>query len=145
MARERTRIPGVPRTRGAGRGRRERRRRDAGQVSVEFLGMTPLILTVLVLLWQFVLVGYTYTLAGHAADEAARAAAVEPFYARGTAARAAVLEDLPDAWSVGGVGVDESDPQLVKVRVALSVPVLFPGVDFPWGHVTGTAGAVRED
>ena len=36
---------------------------DRGQVSVEFLGLLPLILLVLVLLWQFVLVGYTYSLA----------------------------------------------------------------------------------
>lgn len=49
-------------------------RRDAGQVTIEFLGMTPLILVTLVLLWQFVLLGYTFTLAGNAADEAVRAA-----------------------------------------------------------------------
>ena len=49
---------------------------DRGQVTVELLGITPLILVVLVALWQFVLVGYTYTLAGNAADEGARTAAV---------------------------------------------------------------------
>lgn len=36
-----------------------RRRGDRGQVAVEFLGMTPLILLTLIVLWQCVLVGYT--------------------------------------------------------------------------------------
>src|ERR671933_57362 len=45
---------------------------DRGQVSIEFLGMTPLIILTLVLMWQAVLVGYAYTLAGNAADEAVR-------------------------------------------------------------------------
>ncbi|WP_333741768.1 TadE family protein, partial [Streptomyces sp. IBSBF 2806] len=49
------------------------RARDRGQVTVEFLGMTPLIIVTLVVVWQFVLLGYTYTLAGNAADEAVRA------------------------------------------------------------------------
>ena len=42
-----------------------RSRDDRGQVSVELLGITPLILVVLVLLWQFVLLGYAWTLAGN--------------------------------------------------------------------------------
>ncbi|RSM84854.1 septum formation initiator, partial [Streptomyces sp. WAC 01325] len=35
--------------------------------------MLPTIVVTLVLMWQFVLVGYTFTLAGNAADEAVRA------------------------------------------------------------------------
>ncbi len=60
--------------------------RDRGQVTVEFLGMTPAILVTLVVLWQLVLVGYTFTLAGNAADEAARAGtAASPAHARAPA------------------------------------------------------------
>ncbi|WP_372454296.1 TadE/TadG family type IV pilus assembly protein [Streptomyces tardus] len=55
---------------------------DRGQATVEFLGMLPLILLVLVLCWQFVLVGYTFVLAGNAADKGARAAGGGP--ARGS-------------------------------------------------------------
>ncbi|MER7398011.1 TadE/TadG family type IV pilus assembly protein, partial [Streptomyces sp. NPDC000151] len=55
--------------------RLRRMRQDRGQVAVEFLGMLPLILVTLVLLWQCALVGFTYTLAGNAADQAARAGA----------------------------------------------------------------------
>ncbi|KOG37521.1 hypothetical protein ADK38_47275, partial [Streptomyces varsoviensis] len=42
---------------------------DRGQVAVEFVGVLPLILVVLVVVWQCVLVGYTYSLAGNAADK----------------------------------------------------------------------------
>jgi pilus assembly protein CpaE len=99
--------------------------------------MTPLILLVLVLVWQAVLAGYTFTLAGHAADRAARAAAV------GADPRAAAAADLPGAWSVRDFDAPRSDG-MVDVTVGLKVPVLFPGlVDFPL-TVHGHAAAVDE-
>ncbi|MYS43391.1 pilus assembly protein, partial [Streptomyces sp. SID5998] len=55
-----------------------RLRDDSGQVAIEFLGMAPTIVITLVLLWQCVLLGYTYTLAGNAADEAVRAGTAAP-------------------------------------------------------------------
>ncbi|NEB82244.1 AAA family ATPase, partial [Streptomyces sp. SID14478] len=55
-------------------GRRSRRRSDKGAVTLEFAAMFPLVLVVMALMWQCVLYGYTYSLAGNAADEAARAA-----------------------------------------------------------------------
>ncbi|MEU6170978.1 TadE/TadG family type IV pilus assembly protein [Streptantibioticus parmotrematis] len=113
-------------------------RSDRGQISVELLGMTPLILLTLLLIWQFVLAGYTFTLAGDAADRAARAAAV------GQDARAAADADLPSAWAanasvdIGGSG------DVVTAKVALKVPVLVPGfLAFPF-TVDGTAGAGKE-
>jgi pilus assembly protein CpaE len=117
------------------RGRRGRG--EGGQVTLETLGMTPLILLVLVLVWQAVLAGYTFTLAGHAADEAARAAAV------GEDAHAAAADDLPGAWTIDGFGTTRSDG-MVTVTVGLKVPVLFPGaIDFPL-TVHGHASAVDE-
>ncbi|MEU6340329.1 P-loop NTPase [Streptomyces sp. NPDC046977] len=115
-----------------------RTRGDQGQVALETLGMTPLILLVLVLVWQAVLAGYTFTLAGHAADQAARAAAV------GKDARAAAVDDLPGAWNQVTVDSGRADG-MVDVTVGLKVPVLFPGsVDFPlW--VRGHASAVDEE
>ncbi|MEU8567644.1 AAA family ATPase [Streptomyces pathocidini] len=116
---------------------------DSGQVSIEFLGMVPLILVVLVLLWQCALLGYTYTLAGNAADEAARAATA----ARGDrygACVAAATGDLPRAWRDGADVDCFAAAGLWKAEVGLSVPVLFPGaVDFPF-TVTGEAGAAEE-
>ncbi len=45
---------------------------ERGQASVEFAGILPLLLIVVLLLWQIGLVGYTFILAGHAAREGAR-------------------------------------------------------------------------
>ncbi|AEW96235.1 MULTISPECIES: TadE/TadG family type IV pilus assembly protein [Streptomycetaceae] len=111
--------------------------RDSGQISVELLGIAPLILLVLLLVWQFVLVGYTWTLAGEAADRAARVAAV------GGDAEGAAREALPGAWARGArVGVG-GDGELVRADVAVPVPVLLPGLGALF-TVHGTAGAARE-
>ncbi|GGU77865.1 septum formation initiator [Streptomyces albospinus] len=116
---------------------------DRGQVSVEFLGVLPLILLVLVLLWQFALVGYTYSLAADSADRGARAAtAIE---GGGTGAcRAAAERELPRAWHDGAETDCRTEAGLWKATVRIKVPALFPGAgQFPW-TVTGTAGAAKE-
>lgn len=128
--------PGPGAARGPAPGRGGRRWGDRGQVSVEFAGMLPLIALALVVVWQFVLVGYTYSLAGNAADMAARAAAV------GGSAEDAAEEDLPDAWDAS-VSVGSSNG-VTTATVDLKVPVLFPGgLNFPF-TVSGTAGATDE-
>ncbi|WP_438486082.1 TadE family protein [Streptomyces sp. S186] len=117
--------------------------RDRGQVSVEFLGLLPLILVVLALLWQFVLVGYTYALAAHAADRGARTAAATEGGGAG-ACRTAAAHQLPHAWQSGSSTDCGTAPGLWKATVRIKVPVLFPGAGtFPW-TVTGTAGAAKE-
>jgi pilus assembly protein CpaE len=126
----------------APRGRKSRRGGgDKGQVTLETLGMTPIILITLILVWQAVLAGYTFTLAGNAADEAARAAAVGTAGDADTAAKA----DLPSAWrgSEHTDRVDYSEGK-VSVTVTLKVPVLFPGaIDFPM-RIHGHAQTVDE-
>lgn len=118
---------------------------DRGQVTVEFLGMTPTILVTLVVLWQLVLVGYTYTLAGNAADEAVRAATATAPGGRDGACQEAGLDKLSGAWA-GGASVDcATAGGFVTADVQLDVPILFPGtVSFPF-TVTGHAGAVEEE
>ncbi|MGI5457456.1 pilus assembly protein [Streptomyces sp. CA-249302] len=105
--------------------------------------MTPLIILTLVLMWQFVLVGYTYTLAGNAADEAVRAGTAAKPGERAAACEQAALKELSAAWrddatvTCGGSGYVTAD-------VHLKVPVLFPGaIGFPF-TVNGHAGAVEE-
>ncbi|MFJ3233543.1 pilus assembly protein [Streptomyces sp. NPDC086787] len=116
---------------------------DKGQVSIELLGMTPVIVLTLVLMWQAVLVGYTFTLAGNAADEAVRAGTAVPRGERDGACRAAGLKDLPSAWS-GDASVTCGGTGRVTADVRLKVPVLFPGaIGFPV-TVHGHAGAVEE-
>lgn len=116
---------------------------DRGQTSVEFLGMLPIILITLVALWQCALVGYTYTMAGNAADEAARAGAVADERGLAAACERGAKEDLGDGWRTTGIAC-RSAPGLVKAEVKLAVPVLFPGsLDFDL-DVTGDAAAAKE-
>ncbi|TXS54064.1 pilus assembly protein [Streptomyces sp. uw30] len=104
--------------------------------------MLPLIIITLVLLWQCVLVGYTFTLAGNAADEAVRAGTASEGQ---SACQEAGREHLPDAWQ-GDAEVDcDAGGGFVTSRVTLRVPVLFPGaIGFPF-TVEGHAGAVQEE
>ncbi|MDT0546982.1 MULTISPECIES: P-loop NTPase [Streptomyces] len=116
---------------------------DRGQVAVEFLGVLPLVLVVLAVIWQFVLLGYTYSLAGNSADKAARAGAAVGGDAG--ACQEAALDDLPGAWQGSAeITCGQSADGVWKATVKVHVPVLFPGAaDFPW-PVTGSAGAVDE-
>ncbi len=121
------------------------RLRDSGQVTVELLGMTPVILATLVVLWQLVLVGYTYTLAGNAADEAVRAATEATRGARQGACQEAGLDKLPGAWE-GGAGVEcGTGGGYVTADVRIEVPLLFPGTLSVPFTVHGHAGAVEEE
>ncbi|AJT64710.1 TadE family protein [Streptomyces chattanoogensis] len=116
---------------------------DRGQVSVEFLGLLPLIGVVLILLWQFVLIGYTYSLAANSADRGARAATAIEAGGAG-ACRTAAVRDLPASWRSAATTSCRPEAGLWQATVRLKVPVLFPGAaDFPW-TVTGSAGAVKE-
>ncbi|MEU6327476.1 TadE/TadG family type IV pilus assembly protein [Streptomyces sp. NPDC047049] len=117
---------------------------DRGQVAVEFLGMLPLILLVLALLWQLVLVGYAFSLAAHSADRGARAGTATEGGGAG-ACQAAAEHELPGSWR-GGAGIScRPEAGVWKARVQIRVPVLFPGAgSFPWS-AKGSAGAAKED
>ncbi|MZD03774.1 AAA family ATPase [Streptomyces sp. SID5785] len=125
-------------------GRRTRRRGDKGAVTLEFAAMFPLVLVVMGLLWQCVLYGYTYSLAGNAADEAARAATAA--YATAGdgqgACAAAGREHLPSAWS-GATVHCTPEGTVVKATVEVKVPLFFPGINPGWS-VRGEAGAATE-
>lgn len=128
---------------GSGAGSSRRRNRDRGQSAIEFVGVTPLIILLLVVLWQCALYGYTFSLASNAADMGARAGGGSQGD-RGAACVSAANEDLPDAWRGGRIDCGESGPGLYRARVHLDVPVLIPGV-LDWGpSVTGNAASVLE-
>ncbi|WP_326652279.1 MULTISPECIES: TadE/TadG family type IV pilus assembly protein [unclassified Streptomyces] len=121
-----------------------RLRGDRGQAAIEFTGMVPIVLATMVLLWQAALVGYTFSLAGNAADEAARAGAVARAD-QSAACQGAGREHLPEAWR-GAAEFDcpPSGGDLFTATVSLRVPVLFPGsVNLPFS-VDGSASAVNE-
>jgi pilus assembly protein CpaE len=118
---------------------------DRGALTVEFAGMAPLVLVVLALLWQCVLIGYTFTLAGNAADEAARAATAAAAYGDPQSACAtAAHRHLPDAWDSGAHVSCHLDGQVWKAQVDLPAPVLFPGAAHLPFTVHGGAGAAEE-
>ncbi|MFF0060420.1 TadE/TadG family type IV pilus assembly protein [Streptomyces sp. NPDC005279] len=120
-----------------------RLRGDRGQAAIEFTGMVPIVLATMVLLWQAALVGYTFSLAGNAADEAARAGAVARAD-QSAACRRAGREHLPEAWRGAPGFVCQPSGGLFTATVSLRVPVLFPGsVNFPF-TVDGSASAVNE-
>lgn len=121
------------------------RGRDSGQVTIEFLGMTPVIIATLVVLWQLVLVGYTYTLAGNAADEAVRAATAAERGARADACRQAGLDKLPGSWEGGAEVSCGTAGGYVTADVRIEVPLLFPGTLSVPFTVHGHAGAVEEE
>jgi Flp pilus assembly protein TadG len=112
-----------------------RLREDRGQAAFEFTGMVPIILGTLILLWQTALIGYALSLAGNAADEAARAGAV------GASCQEAGQKYLTGAWSAA---VDcGGDGELVTATVDVNIPILFPGFTIDAG-VRGHASALRE-
>ncbi|MEV4939703.1 pilus assembly protein [Streptomyces zaomyceticus] len=117
---------------------------DRGQATFELLGMVPTILVTLVLLWQCVLLGYTYTLAGNAADTAARTGAA----ARGDrldTCEHAGRTSLPSAWQDGAdISCASDSTGFVTVDVTLEVPVLFVGASLSPLTLHAHAGAVTE-
>ncbi|MER5380989.1 AAA family ATPase [Streptomyces sp. NPDC002688] len=121
-----------------------RRGGDRGAVTLEFAGMFPLLLVVMTILWQAVLYGYSYSLAGNAADEAARAATAA-YAVNGDvtgACAAAGNEHLPGAWNGADIDCGPAG-SVMRATVEVDVPLFFPGFDAGF-HVQGTAGAALE-
>ncbi|WP_406303244.1 pilus assembly protein [Streptomyces sp. NBC_00885] len=122
--------------------------RDRGQIAVEFVGMLPIILLTCVLLWQAVLFGYAYTLAGNGADRAAHDAAVSYLRPDQDArcqegARLGVAD--PDYDFSAGCIVDLGHRSM-RASVGVKVPVLIPGLtDYSFGTVTGKASSPLEE
>ncbi|MER7172037.1 AAA family ATPase [Streptomyces mesophilus] len=129
---------GLGRRRGRGGG-------DEGSVTLEFAGMAPVIFAVIAILWQCVLYGYTYSLAGNAADEGARAGAVAAVRGEDPVAAcdAAARENLPGAWQGSFDSGCTSEGGMYTANVSVDVPLFFPGFDAGWS-VTGEGGAVQE-
>lgn len=95
---------------------------QSGQVSVEVMGITTIVILLLAGVWQLLLVGYTFELASASARAASRAHAVGE--SRSSVERKAQAP-LPTGWK-DQMGVKrESD----GVEVTLHVPLIIPGVD----------------
>ncbi|RII20702.1 Septum site-determining protein MinD [Streptomyces sp. YIM 130001] len=128
-------------------GLKRRRGGDSGSVTIEFAGMAPVILAIVAILWQAVLYGYSYSLAGNAADEGARAGAVAGV--RGAVSQTECEDHakkrLPDSWQKSFTADCGTEPggAIYTAKVDVDVPLFFPGFNAGW-HVTGEAGAAQE-
>jgi pilus assembly protein CpaE len=111
---------------------------ERGQAVIEFTGLLPLLALVLILVWQIVLVGMTYSFGGHAARAGARAFAV------GDPVKPAALNSVPGAWKTADVS-DSTDGQgYGTVHVQMKMPLLIPGLQIPV-TIKSSAGTVIED
>ncbi|WP_299532797.1 TadE/TadG family type IV pilus assembly protein [uncultured Streptomyces sp.] len=114
------------------------RRRDRGQVAIEYLGFLPLLLLVGMLALQLGLAAYAANQAGTAARVAARMGAQDfprmSSERAGTEAISDWLTDDPRAFdlTVGG-GTDE-----VRAHARIKVPSVVPGVEWGWAERTAT-------
>lgn len=106
-------------------------------MAVEFVGMVPLILLLVAAVWECVLIGYAFSLAGNAADEAARVGAVHGDGACDAAAR----RHIAGAWHMSVQCGEAGD--VYKATVKLNLPVLFPGLDIGT-PITGEGGSAKE-
>ncbi|MEU4177680.1 TadE family protein [Streptomyces sp. NPDC026589] len=125
-------------------GRKRGRDRDRGQTAIEFLGMTPFIILIMLVLWECALIGYTFSLAGNAADVGARKGSGAEYGAR-AACQQGAKKDLPDAWAENVVVTCRGGGSLYRATVKLKVPVLVPGLFDLDTEITGKAGSPRED
>lgn len=117
---------------------KNKRAKDAGQTSVEFLGIMPLILGVVVILWEAVVLGMALQTAAHGANEGARSAAVGKSPEQ---VREDVRDRMTDAWAKrASIDYEQGDP---NVTVSLNIPVLLPSVELPW-KMSSTATVVDE-
>ncbi|MEE1804233.1 septum formation initiator [Streptomyces sp. JV176] len=108
------------------------------------MGVTPLIILLLVALWQCALIGYTFILAGNAADVGARTGTGAARGVQLQECQRAAKEDLPSAWGGDAWVVCTEEPGLFRATVTLHVPVLMPGaLNFPF-KVDGDAASVKE-
>ena len=112
---------------------------EQGQATVEFLGVLPIVLLILAIIWQIGLWGVTATLTSRAADEAARAAGIG-----GTTAevRGDALRSVP-SWLRDNM--DVSQTALGTVKVTSSMPVLTPIFTVDGLDLTSEAPIVAED
>ncbi|MGW1774032.1 TadE/TadG family type IV pilus assembly protein [Streptomyces sp. NPDC002104] len=117
---------------------RWRERGDDGQLVIEFVGMLPYILLAVVAVWEMVLIGYAFSLAGNAADEAARAGAVHG----GGACQEAAGEHIGGAWAM--TATCGKSGNLYTATVRLNLPILFPGFNIGV-PIEGSGGSPDEE
>jgi pilus assembly protein CpaE len=129
-----------PQTDRSSRGRRRVKvgagvRDDTGQAALEFTGMFPIVMLLVLLVWQVGLTSVSLALTGHAASEAARAAAVGDDVST-------ALDTVPD-WFAQDMTVTR-DASGGTVRVHTRLPILSPGFTAAGWDFSSEVGVVDE-
>ena len=116
---------------------------ERGQSSVEFIGLMPILIVLVLAIWQVGLAGYTYILAGNAAREGARELSTDNTDEKGDRPyRERAEESLPGAWRRNAkVVIDPKDE--ARVVVDLKIPLVLPTFAGPL-HVKSRASSVTE-
>jgi len=115
---------------------------ERGQSTAEFMGLLPVLIVIILGLWQIALTGLTYTFAGHAANAGARQLAVDASdTGKNPPYRKVAREDLPKAWRSSALIHKRGE---VTVSVRLKVPALLPQLKLPI-RVGATADTSVED
>jgi pilus assembly protein CpaE len=133
---------------GEGRGLLARLGGERGQSSAEAMGLLPVLILFVLALWQIGLVGYTYVLAGHAAQEGARMLAVNPTDGKHDddaykKIRKRAMGEVPGAWHDGAKVEVPGGESTVAVR--LRVPIVLPGLKSPFEIGSRAASAVEDE
>ena len=110
-------------------------RDDSGQAALEFTGMFPVIMLLVLLVWQVGLTSVSLALTGHAADEAARAAALGDDVS-------SALDTVPDWFAQDMTVTQDASGSTVRVRTLL--PILSPGFTAAGWSFATEVGVVDE-
>lgn len=110
---------------------------EKGAETIEFVGIFPLVLFTIVLIWQFVLLGYTAVVVPGAAREAARAAAVGASCSV-AAANASIGWDGGSRQTSCGCGGDFCQAT-VRLQVKdVPIPLIGRLLNYPWLESTAS-------
>lgn len=111
---------------------------ESGQITIEAVSLMPYAIGMVLLFWQLILVGWTYSWGQHAVREGARELAVSSLNSTAQVEQV-VREELPESMRDGLVvttGVS-------TVRADVRVPLLVPAWMSPW-TISVQQGTVRE-
>lgn len=115
------------------RAARAGRRGDAGQATVETVGVLPVLLFALLVVWQLGVAGMTFVWSGHAADAAARALSVR------ADATAAAQRAVPDSVAPSVIVTTAGNVVTVSVKIPVG-----PGLGTFPGQITTSRTVVME-
>lgn len=118
--------------------KRARSRHESGQATVEFIGILPFILIIVVVLWESLMLGMAMMTASHGANEGARAAAVGESPDQ---VRKAVRDHMTSTWA--DRATIRYTPGADQVVVTLKIPALMPRIETPWS-MSASAEVVHE-